>query len=128
MRVAPWGSPFWRLGERWREGFVLHLRNQTSILAAPVRAPQTEVPLAVCPAAGRQVATPPRLVSAQFEGSRSAGQIQKFWQNWEHPSVNKQEWSGQEVRQLKALAAQHGHLEWQRVAEELGVRRGPPRP
>lgn len=67
-------------------------------------------------------------LSAQFEGSRSAGQIQKFWQNWEHPSVNKQEWSGQEVRQLKALAAQHGHLEWQRVAEELGVRRGPPRP
>lgn len=67
-------------------------------------------------------------LSAQFEGSRSAGQIQKFWQNWEHPSVNKQEWSGQEVRQLKALAAQHGHLEWQRVAEELGVRRGLPRP
>lgn len=63
VRVAPWGSPFWRLGERWREGFVLHLRNQTSILAAPVRAPRTEVPLAVCPAAGRQVATPPRLVS-----------------------------------------------------------------
>nr|KAF6487560.1 small nuclear RNA activating complex polypeptide 4 [Rousettus aegyptiacus] len=64
-----------------------------------------------------------KISNMSFEGSRSAGQIQKFWQNWEHPSVNKQEWSGQEVRQLKALAAQHGHLEWQRVAEELGTGR-----
>lgn len=68
----------------------------------------------------------PRLgLSAQFEGSRSAGEIQRFWQNWEHPSINKQEWSRQEVGQLKAIAAQHGHLEWQKIAEELGVRSGP---
>lgn len=64
----------------------------------------------------------------QFEGGRSAQEIQKFWQNWEHPSINKQEWSEQEVGQLKAIAATHGHLEWQKVAEELGVRTGAPRP
>lgn len=58
----------------------------------------------------------------QFEGGRSAEEIRKFWQNSEHPSINKQEWSGQEVDQLKAIAAKHGHLEWQKIAEELGVR------
>lgn len=81
----------------------------------------------MCPAVATRWRRPPLQgwVSAQFEGSRSAGEIQKFWQNWEHPSINKQEWSGQEVGQLKAIAAQHGHLEWQKIAEELGVRSGP---
>ena len=64
----------------------------------------------------------------QFEGGRSAEEIRKFWQNWEHPSINKQEWTGQEVDQLKAIAAKHGHLHWQKIAEELGVRVGPPTP
>lgn len=65
-----------------------------------------------------------KISNVNFEGSRSAQEIQKFWQNWEHPSINKQEWSGQEVSQLKAIAATHGHLEWQKIAEELGVRTG----
>jgi len=59
----------------------------------------------------------------QFEGGRSAEEIRKFWQNCEHPSINKQEWSGQEVDQLKALAAKHGHLQWQKIAKELGTHR-----
>lgn len=59
---------------------------------------------------------------AQFEGGRSAEEIQKFWQSSEHPSINKQEWSVEEVEQLRAIAAAHGHLEWHLVAEELGVR------
>lgn len=64
-------------------------------------------------------------LSLQFEGSRSAEEIRKFWQNSEHPSINKQEWSGEEVEQLQAIAAAHGHLEWQKIAEELGVRTWP---
>lgn len=64
-----------------------------------------------------------KISNVNFEGSRSAQEIQKFWQNWEHPSINKQEWSGQEVSQLKAIAATHGHLEWQKIAEELGTGR-----
>lgn len=78
----------------------------------------------MCPATAGTATAPAGWVSVQFEGSRSAQEIQKFWQNWEHPSINKQEWSGQEVSQLKAIAAKHGHLEWQKVAEELGVRTG----
>lgn len=60
--------------------------------------------------------------SLQFEGGRSAEEIRKFWQNWEHPSINKQEWTRPELEQLKAIAAKHGHLHWQEIAEELGVR------
>ncbi|XP_004757021.2 snRNA-activating protein complex subunit 4 [Mustela putorius furo] len=64
-----------------------------------------------------------KISNVNFEGGRSAEEIRKFWQNWEHPSINKQEWSGQEVDQLKAIAAQHGHLQWQKIAKELGTNR-----
>lgn len=65
--------------------------------------------------------------SLQFEGSRGPEEIRKFWQNWEHPSINKQEWAGPELDRLKATAAKHGHLHWQKIAEELGVRTARPR-
>uniref|UniRef100_A0A2K6JX78 snRNA-activating protein complex subunit 4 n=1 Tax=Rhinopithecus bieti TaxID=61621 RepID=A0A2K6JX78_RHIBE len=64
-----------------------------------------------------------KISNINFEGSRSAEEIRKFWQNSEHPSINKQEWSGEEVEQLQAIAAAHGHLEWQKIAEELGTSR-----
>ncbi|XP_012637507.2 snRNA-activating protein complex subunit 4 [Microcebus murinus] len=64
-----------------------------------------------------------KISNVNFEGGRGAEEIRKFWQNSEHPSINKQEWSGEEVERLKAIAASHGHLEWQKVAEELGTRR-----
>uniref|UniRef100_A0A2K5H7P0 Small nuclear RNA activating complex polypeptide 4 n=1 Tax=Colobus angolensis palliatus TaxID=336983 RepID=A0A2K5H7P0_COLAP len=66
-----------------------------------------------------------KISNINFEGSRSAEEIRKFWQNSEHPSINKQEWSGEEVEQLQAIAAAHGQLEWQKIAEELGVRTWP---
>ena len=56
-------------------------------------------------------------VCLQFEGGRSTEEIRKFWQNHEHPSINKQEWSEQEVAQLKAVAAKHGHLDWLQFAD-----------
>ncbi|XP_021546716.1 snRNA-activating protein complex subunit 4 isoform X1 [Neomonachus schauinslandi] len=64
-----------------------------------------------------------KISNVNFEGGRSAEEIRKFWQNCEHPSINKQEWSGQEVDQLKALAAKHGHLQWQKIAKELATNR-----
>ncbi|XP_045429815.1 snRNA-activating protein complex subunit 4 isoform X1 [Pipistrellus kuhlii] len=64
-----------------------------------------------------------KISNINFEGSRSAEEIRKFWQNWEHPSINKQEWTRPELDQLKAVAAKHGHLHWQKIAEELGTRR-----
>ncbi|XP_014385185.1 PREDICTED: snRNA-activating protein complex subunit 4 [Myotis brandtii] len=62
-----------------------------------------------------------KISNINFEGGRSAEEIRKFWQNWEHPSINKQEWTRPELEQLKAIAAKHGHLHWQKIAEELGV-------
>ncbi|XP_005408554.1 PREDICTED: snRNA-activating protein complex subunit 4 isoform X1 [Chinchilla lanigera] len=64
-----------------------------------------------------------KISKVNFEGARSAEEIQKFWQSSEHPSINKQEWSTEEVEQLMAIAAAHGHLHWQLVAEELGTGR-----
>uniref|UniRef100_A0A673UU67 Small nuclear RNA activating complex polypeptide 4 n=1 Tax=Suricata suricatta TaxID=37032 RepID=A0A673UU67_SURSU len=64
-----------------------------------------------------------KISNVNFEGGRSAEEIRKFWQNSEHPSINQQEWSGPELGRLQALAAKHGHLCWQRVAEELGTNR-----
>ncbi|XP_045702359.1 snRNA-activating protein complex subunit 4 [Phyllostomus hastatus] len=64
-----------------------------------------------------------KISNVNFEGGRSAEEIRKFWQNWEHPSINKQEWTGQEVDRLQAIAAKHGHLHWQKIAEELGTSR-----
>ncbi|XP_006863875.1 PREDICTED: snRNA-activating protein complex subunit 4 [Chrysochloris asiatica] len=64
-----------------------------------------------------------KISNVNFEGGRSAEEIRKFWQNCEHPSINKQEWSEEEVEQLKVISAQHGHLEWQEIAEELGTQR-----
>ncbi|XP_040860337.1 snRNA-activating protein complex subunit 4 [Ochotona curzoniae] len=64
-----------------------------------------------------------KIANVTFEGSRSAEEIRKFWQNSEHPSINKQEWGAEELERLRAIAASHGHLRWQAVAEELGTGR-----
>ncbi|XP_006900696.1 PREDICTED: snRNA-activating protein complex subunit 4 [Elephantulus edwardii] len=64
-----------------------------------------------------------KISNVNFEGGRSAEEIRKFWQNCEHPSINKQEWSREEVEQLKIVSAQHGHLGWQKIADELGTQR-----
>ncbi|XP_047381496.1 snRNA-activating protein complex subunit 4 isoform X2 [Sciurus carolinensis] len=64
-----------------------------------------------------------KISNVHFEGGRSAEEIQKFWQSSEHPSINKQEWSVEEVERLRAIAATRGHLEWHLVAEELGTSR-----
>ncbi|XP_023422174.1 snRNA-activating protein complex subunit 4 isoform X3 [Cavia porcellus] len=64
-----------------------------------------------------------KISKVNFEGSRSAEEIQKFWQSSEHPSINKQEWSMEEVERLTAVATAHGHLQWQLVAKELGTGR-----
>lgn len=64
-----------------------------------------------------------KISNVNFEGGRGAEEIRKFWQNSEHPSINKQEWSEAEVSRLLDIAAQHGHLHWQKIAEELGTSR-----
>lgn len=105
-------------------GFVSGARPTS--LAVQVLAAWTETPLTppqVPSCCLSESGSPHRLVLClQFEGGRGAEEIRKFWQNCEHPSINKREWGAQEVDRLKAIAAGHGHLGWQEIAEELGVR------
>ncbi|XP_043838843.1 snRNA-activating protein complex subunit 4 isoform X2 [Dromiciops gliroides] len=64
-----------------------------------------------------------KISNINFEGSRSADEIRKFWQNCEHPSINKQAWVEEETKRLKEIAAKYNYLEWQKIAAELGTNR-----
>ncbi|KFV76155.1 snRNA-activating protein complex subunit 4, partial [Struthio camelus australis] len=64
-----------------------------------------------------------KISNIHFDGHRSSEALRKFWQNWEHPSINKKEWSEEEIEKLKEIAANHNYLDWQTVAEELGTNR-----
>ncbi|NXK06397.1 SNPC4 protein, partial [Herpetotheres cachinnans] len=66
-----------------------------------------------------------KISNIHFDGQRSSEELQKFWQNWEHPSINKKEWTEEEIERLKKIAAKHGYLDWQTIAQELGTNRTP---
>ncbi|NXP02416.1 SNPC4 protein, partial [Thinocorus orbignyianus] len=66
-----------------------------------------------------------KISNIHFDGQRSAQELKKFWQNWEHPSINKKEWTEEEIEKLKKIAAEHGCLDWQAIAQELGTNRTP---
>ncbi|NXP35802.1 SNPC4 protein, partial [Leiothrix lutea] len=64
-----------------------------------------------------------KISNIHFDGQRSAEELRKFWQNWEHPSINKEEWKEEEIERLKEIAAEHNYLDWQAIAQELGTNR-----
>ncbi|NXM91410.1 SNPC4 protein, partial [Oenanthe oenanthe] len=64
-----------------------------------------------------------KISNIHFDGQRSSEELRKFWQNWEHPSINKKEWTEEEIENLKQIAAKHNYLDWQTVAQELGTNR-----
>ncbi|NXG25195.1 SNPC4 protein, partial [Grallaria varia] len=66
-----------------------------------------------------------KISNIHFDGQRSSEELRKFWQNWEHPSINKKEWSEEEIEGLKQIAAKHNYLDWQAIAQELGTNRTP---
>ncbi|NXS75906.1 SNPC4 protein, partial [Pandion haliaetus] len=66
-----------------------------------------------------------KISNIHFDGQRSSEELRKFWQNWEHPSINKKEWTEEEVERLKKIAAKHSYLDWQTIAQELGTNRTP---
>ncbi|NXD74968.1 SNPC4 protein, partial [Halcyon senegalensis] len=66
-----------------------------------------------------------KISNIHFDGQRSSEELKKFWQNWEHPSINKKEWTEEEIERLKKIAAKHGYLDWQAIAQELGTNRTP---
>ncbi|XP_009997148.1 PREDICTED: snRNA-activating protein complex subunit 4 [Chaetura pelagica] len=66
-----------------------------------------------------------KISNIHFDGQRSSEELKKFWENWEHPSINKKEWTEEEIERLKKIAADHGYLDWQAIAQELGTNRTP---
>ncbi|NXX09396.1 SNPC4 protein, partial [Larus smithsonianus] len=66
-----------------------------------------------------------KISNIHFDGQRSSEELRKFWQNCEHPSINKKEWTEEEIEKLKKIAAKHGHLDWETIAQELGTNRTP---
>uniref|UniRef100_A0A8B9TDU1 Small nuclear RNA activating complex polypeptide 4 n=1 Tax=Anas platyrhynchos TaxID=8839 RepID=A0A8B9TDU1_ANAPL len=64
-----------------------------------------------------------KISNIHFDGQRSSEELRKFWQNYEHPSINKKEWTEEETERLKKIAAEHGYLDWQTIAQELGTNR-----
>ncbi|NXS84994.1 SNPC4 protein, partial [Erpornis zantholeuca] len=66
-----------------------------------------------------------KISNIHFDGQRSSEELRKFWQNWEHPSINKNEWTEEEIERLKEIAATHNYLDWQSIAQELGTNRTP---
>ncbi|NWU15522.1 SNPC4 protein, partial [Cephalopterus ornatus] len=66
-----------------------------------------------------------KISNIHFDGQRSSEELRKFWENWEHPSINKKEWTEEEIERLKRIAAKHNYLDWQTIAQELGTNRTP---
>ncbi|NWQ60047.1 SNPC4 protein, partial [Neopipo cinnamomea] len=66
-----------------------------------------------------------KISNIHFDGQRSSEELRKFWENWEHPSINKKEWTEEEIERLKRIAAKHKYLHWQTIAQELGTNRTP---
>ncbi|XP_029467818.1 snRNA-activating protein complex subunit 4 isoform X2 [Rhinatrema bivittatum] len=64
-----------------------------------------------------------KIANINFEGTRKPVQIRKFWQNSEHPVINKKLWSDDEVEKLKETAVEHNCIDWKTIAEKLGTNR-----
>ncbi|XP_062929790.1 snRNA-activating protein complex subunit 4 isoform X3 [Mobula hypostoma] len=64
-----------------------------------------------------------KISNIDFDGSRKAEDIKNVWQNSEHPSINKEQWSGEETQQLIEIAEGCGCVDWEWIASELKTNR-----
>ncbi|XP_074527019.1 snRNA-activating protein complex subunit 4 [Halichoeres trimaculatus] len=61
-----------------------------------------------------------KIANVDFEGTRNAEDIQRFWQNFLHPAVNKSRWTKEEVDLLKEVSKKHNERDWEAIASDLG--------
>ncbi|CAI5793985.1 snRNA-activating protein complex subunit 4 [Podarcis lilfordi] len=64
-----------------------------------------------------------KIANINFEGTRNAKELRKYWQNFEHPSISKREWNEEEVEKMKEIATRHNCQDWEAIALELGTQR-----
>ncbi|XP_034548051.1 snRNA-activating protein complex subunit 4 [Notolabrus celidotus] len=60
-----------------------------------------------------------KISNVDFEGTRDAEDIERFWQNFLHPSINKSRWTQEEVQLLKEVSETHGERDWETIASDL---------
>ena len=61
------------------------------------------------------------VLNIQFEGKRFAEDLQTFWQNYLHPSINKSPWKPEEIEKLKGIAEEYQGCNWEKIAEKMEV-------
>ncbi|KAJ8381261.1 hypothetical protein SKAU_G00020390 [Synaphobranchus kaupii] len=64
-----------------------------------------------------------KISNIDFEGTRSAEDIRRFWENYLHPSINKSSWKEDEIEKLKSIVEYRNCCNWDQIAEELGTNR-----
>ncbi|XP_034969052.2 snRNA-activating protein complex subunit 4 isoform X1 [Zootoca vivipara] len=64
-----------------------------------------------------------KIANINFEGTRNAKELRKYWQNFEHPSISKREWNEEEVEKMKEIATRRNCQDWEAIALELGTQR-----
>ncbi|KAJ8285587.1 hypothetical protein GJAV_G00028520 [Gymnothorax javanicus] len=64
-----------------------------------------------------------KISNIDFEGTRTAEDIRKFWVNYLHPSINKSSWKEDEIEKLKIIVENRNFCDWEQIAEELGTNR-----
>ncbi|KAL6465396.1 hypothetical protein MHYP_G00255290 [Metynnis hypsauchen] len=64
-----------------------------------------------------------KIANTDFEGLRQPEDLERFWQNYLHPSINKSTWKQDEIEKLSAVAEQFKFCYWDQIAEALGTNR-----
>ncbi|KAM4696039.1 snRNA-activating protein complex subunit 4 [Rhinophrynus dorsalis] len=64
-----------------------------------------------------------KISNINFEGVHSAQKLKMIWQNSEHPSINKEDWTEDEVLKMRQIAEKHSCVNWEAIAGELGTNR-----
>eukprot|EP00079_Xenopus_tropicalis_P029440 XP_012824831.1 PREDICTED: snRNA-activating protein complex subunit 4 isoform X1 [Xenopus tropicalis] len=64
-----------------------------------------------------------KICNLTYGGLHTAERLKKMWQNYEHPSISKKEWDGEEIKKLVEIAKTHNYVNWEAIAQELGTNR-----
>ncbi|XP_018419565.1 PREDICTED: snRNA-activating protein complex subunit 4 [Nanorana parkeri] len=64
-----------------------------------------------------------KIANINFEEVHTSDRLCRMWQNYEHPHVNKEDWTEEEIEKLKEIATDHNFVDWQAIAQELGTNR-----
>ncbi|XP_016428820.1 snRNA-activating protein complex subunit 4-like [Sinocyclocheilus rhinocerous] len=62
-----------------------------------------------------------KISNIDFEALRQAEDLNRFWQNYLHPSIDKSVWKRDEIVKLKGIVEEYNCCHWDKIAEALGT-------